>query len=115
MKDKVSTPKLKKLETRLKPADERLKPGDSWRAGKDDSASRGYGHAWRIARAQFLIEHPLCVMCYAAGIVTAATVVDHIKPHRGCMVLFWDRTNWQPLCATHHSSHKQRIEAMART
>ena len=32
-----------------------------------------------------------------------ATVVDHIKPHRGDKKLFWDRGNWQPLCEHHHN------------
>ena len=26
------------------------------------------------------------------------------------MVLFWDQSNWQSLCATCHSAHKQRLE-----
>lgn len=32
-----------------------------------------------------------------------ATVVDHIVPHRGDQKLFWDRSNWQPLCEHHHN------------
>ena len=28
--------------------------------------------------------------------------MDHIRPHRGDPVLFWDQTNWQPLCKHHH-------------
>jgi 5-methylcytosine-specific restriction protein A len=51
---------------------------------------------------QFLAAHPLCVMCAAEGRYTKATVVDHIKPHRGDRNLFWDRANWQPLCKAHH-------------
>ena len=35
--------------------------------------------------------------------LTMATVVDHIKPHRGEQKLFWDRSNWQPLCEHHHN------------
>jgi 5-methylcytosine-specific restriction protein A len=30
-------------------------------------------------------------------LVVAATVVDHIKPHKGDKLLFWQRANWQPL------------------
>ncbi|WP_256371941.1 hypothetical protein [Roseivivax sp. THAF197b] len=37
-------------------------------------------------------------------------MVDHVIPHRGDMQLFWDRTNWQALCAHHHNAHKQRQE-----
>jgi 5-methylcytosine-specific restriction protein A len=36
--------------------------------------------------------------------VTEATDVDHIKPHKGDMTLFWDRTNWQSLCGPCHSA-----------
>lgn len=71
---------------------------------RDSSAKRGYGHRWRIARAEFLTKNPLCVLCQQAGRVTAATVVDHIKPHKGDMQLFWDRLNWQALCKFCHDA-----------
>ena len=51
---------------------------------------------------QYLATHPLCVKCMAVGRYTKATVVDHIKPHRGDSVLFWDRDNWQALCKRCH-------------
>lgn len=81
-----------------------------WRAGKR-TAERGYGSRWRRARAQYLQAHPLCGYCRQQGRVTAATVVDHIAPHRGDQALFWDSDNWQALCARCHSSIKQRAEA----
>lgn len=81
----------------------------TWRGAKT-AAARGYGAAWRRARKWFLAQHPLCVMCQAQGRVSAATVVDHIRPHRGDQVLFWDRDNWQALCATCHNSIKQAAE-----
>ena len=62
--------------------------------------SRGYTHEWRAARAVWLRQHPLCVKCLPA--VTAATVIDHIVPHRGNMGLFWDVSNWQSLCKQCH-------------
>lgn len=83
----------------------------SWRTSEQTAAQRGYGYKWQLARAKFLREHPLCVMCKAEDRVTLATVVDHITPHRGDQSLFWRRSNWQSLCATHHSSDKQREEA----
>ena len=84
----------------------------SWRDGKQTSAQRGYGYKWQQKRKAFLMrpENVLCVFCAAKGLVTAATVVDHIKPHRGDDVLFWDETNWQSLCSSCHSGDKQRIE-----
>ena len=86
-----------------------MQPG-SWRTSDMTSAQRGYGHKWRAARLAYLRDHPLCVMCQADGRVTAATVVDHIVAHRGDRVLFWDRNNWQSLCATHHSRDNPRAE-----
>lgn len=47
-------------------------------------------------------------MHLASGVEVAATVVDHKIPHRGDSKLFWDRSNWQPLCADHHNGVKQR-------
>ncbi|MCG9081149.1 HNH endonuclease [Laribacter hongkongensis] len=82
----------------------------SWRTSGMTAAERGYGHQWRKARASFLRRHPLCVMCLAEGLTVAATVVDHINPHRGDQRLFWDSSNWQPLCASCHSGAKQREE-----
>jgi len=49
-------------------------------------------------------------MCEARGRVTPATVVDHITPHRGDMARFWDRENWQSLCAPCHDIDKARME-----
>lgn len=49
-------------------------------------------------------------MCQAQGKLTPATVVDHIKPHKGDSALFWDTGNWQGLCTHHHNSTKQAIE-----
>ena len=50
-----------------------------------------------------LETHPLCVECLKQGRYVKATDVDHIKPHRGDSVLFWDQSNWQSLCHRHHS------------
>lgn len=80
----------------------------SWRTSDQSAAQRGYGHAWRKARAGFLAKHPLCVFCERKGEYTPATVVDHSIPHRGDMVLFWRSEHWQSLCASCHSSEAQR-------
>lgn len=73
-----------------------------------------YTYRWQQARAGFLRKHPLCVNCQRQGLIAAASVVDHIKPHRGDMGLFWDRNNWQPLCENCHNSWKQRLEKSGR-
>lgn len=68
-------------------------------------AERGYDSRWKKARAWFLRRHPWCARCKEKGILTPATVVDHIIPHRGNPELFWDVSNWQPLCKKCHD-HK---------
>ena len=63
---------------------------------------RGYGRAWQKARKKYLEVHPLCVECMKEGKYVKATDVDHIVPHRGDKILFWDESNWQPLCKPCH-------------
>lgn len=65
---------------------------------------------WLRLREHQLVMHPLCAFCLEQGIVEPATVVDHIKPHRGDPELFWDPDNLQSLCKPHHDSTKRRIE-----
>ncbi|AWB48891.1 HNH endonuclease [Gemmobacter aquarius] len=84
--------------------------GDADRKARHDrkrpsSSQRGYTGAWDKAKKGFLDRHPWCRFCGKA-----ATLVDHIKPHKRDPVLFWDKSNWQPLCITCHSSSKQMIE-----
>jgi 5-methylcytosine-specific restriction protein A len=75
---------------------------------RESSTSRGYGYKWQQARAGWLAKHPLCVQCHARGLVVEATDVDHIVPHKGDMTVFWDRSNWQSLCASCHSAKTAR-------
>ena len=70
---------------------------------RPSSAARGYGAEWRKASRQFLRENPLCAECMKAGKLRAAKVTDHIVPHKGDMLLFWDRSNWRALCWRCHS------------
>ncbi|MES2972400.1 MAG: HNH endonuclease [Pseudomonadota bacterium] len=71
-------------------------------AKRGSSSERGYSAAWQRARIGFLRSHPLCVKHAALDEVVASTVVDHIVPHRGDKVLFWDHDNWQALCKPCH-------------
>jgi 5-methylcytosine-specific restriction enzyme A len=65
---------------------------------------------WYRLRYHQLQEHPLCAMCSKLARVTAATIVDHVKPHRGDEELFFDATNLQSLCKTCHDGAKQQLE-----
>ena len=84
----------------------------SWRADKRTTAERGYGARWQRLAKQFLRqpENVLCRLCQAEGRTVQAQVVDHIIPHKGDPTLFWDPSNWQPLCKSHHSRDKQAEE-----
>lgn len=75
---------------------------------RPNSSQRGYGRAWERAREGFLRQHPFCRRCGKP-----AAVVDHITPHKGDLVLFWDRSNWQSLCTSCHSGAKQIEERRA--
>ena len=75
---------------------------------RGSSAERGYSYAWQKARAAYLRKHPLCRVHEQDGRVAAATVVDHITPHRGDKALFWDSDNWQPLCKPCHDAKTAR-------
>jgi 5-methylcytosine-specific restriction protein A len=70
---------------------------------------RLYGRRWRKRAQAQIRKDPLCVMCAMEGRVTAATVADHIIPHRGDHELFWNG-ELQSLCEQHHNSRKQRTE-----
>lgn len=65
--------------------------------------------AWKHIRRWQLAQEPLCRMCAEVGDTTAATVCDHIEPHRGDAEKFWSGP-FQSLCAAHHSRDKQREE-----
>lgn len=69
---------------------------------RETAAERGYDSKWRTARSRFLREHSLCAGCLKVGKLTPSTVVDHVIPHRGDPLLFWDKENWQPLCKDCH-------------
>lgn len=57
---------------------------------------------WQDIRRAVLLESPFCVRCLEKGVYSLATVVDHIKPHKGDEKLFWDMGNLQPLCKVCH-------------
>src|SRR3972149_3150598 len=69
---------------------------------RDSSSERGYDARWHKARTYYLAQHPLCFTCQIQGKIVAATVVDHIKPHKKDMALFWLTDNWQALCKACH-------------
>lgn len=72
------------------------------------STARGYNYRWQRFREHWLSHNPLCVECRKAGRSVEATDLDHIVPHKGDMERFWDKSNVQGLCASHHSEKTSR-------
>lgn len=97
----VLLPAAGRCAAHIKARDEQVKAADKARG---TAHARGYTSAWSKARTGFLARHPLCVLCEKKGILTSANVVDHVRPHKGDKVLFWDRGNWQALCKPCHDS-----------
>ncbi|MFH0298368.1 HNH endonuclease [Bradyrhizobium sp. 31Argb] len=65
---------------------------------------------WLRRRKLQLKHHPLCKLCLGRGVVTRATVADHVVPHRGD----WNKFclgELQSLCADCHNSEKKHIES----
>jgi len=84
--------------------------------------SRGYTKAWAKASKAFRLKYPLCGMrpnheppvmslCDQLERTTPATLTDHIVPHRGDQVLFWDEGNWQSLCTPCHTRKTKAEDA----
>lgn len=77
---------------------------------KNKTVHNLYDADWRRESKAFLAEHPWCKECLRKNAYTPATVVDHIKPHRGDRKLFWLKSNWQSLCKHHHDQKTARGE-----
>jgi hypothetical protein len=81
-------------------------------ARRGSARERGYDAQWDKASALFRRLHPLCLGCQAVGLIVACELVDHVLPHKGDMVLFWDQSRWQPACRWHHDVVKQLLEVL---
>jgi 5-methylcytosine-specific restriction protein A len=64
---------------------------------------------WARIRKYQLLEHPLCKYCLERGLVTLATICDHVEPHHGDVNKFWTG-KLQSLCKHCHDSTKRLIE-----
>lgn len=64
--------------------------------------------SFRRQREAFLRDNPFCAEHDRHGVKRLGGVLDHIKPHRGDDVLFWDQDNWQNLCRECHNAKSSR-------
>jgi hypothetical protein len=66
---------------------------------------------WRFRlQPDQLARKPLCEDCKERGEIVAATVVDHVIPHKGDERLFFDPGNLRSLCKTCHDRAKKLKE-----
>lgn len=65
---------------------------------------------WKRRRLDQLSGEPTCRFCRLQGFITAATVADHVEPHRFDEEAFWNG-DLQSLCKPCHDTHKQRLES----
>lgn len=79
-------------------------------ARRGSARDRGYDGRWDKASRGHRRNHPLCAYCALVDEVKAADLVDHLYPHKGDQVLFWNRTYWVSSCSTCHDGFKQRTE-----
>ena len=69
-----------------------------------------YTARWKALRLSQMQSEPLCAFCLSQNVITNATVADHITPHKGNELLFYDADNLQSLCKRCHDSVKQTYE-----
>jgi 5-methylcytosine-specific restriction protein A len=63
-----------------------------------------HSRRYRVARAAFLAEYPLCRLCEKEDRAVGATILSHVKAHNGDYDMFWDPTNWEGLCVSCHAT-----------
>jgi 5-methylcytosine-specific restriction endonuclease McrA len=70
------------------------------------------GKRWQALRQMQLTLHPLCARCLRMipRKLTPATVVHHVKEHKGDLVLFFDPANLESSCKPHHDGDAQSEE-----
>ena len=54
---------------------------------------------WKTYRFRFLHHNPYCYLC-----MQPSRIVDHIKNHNGNEELFWNITNFMPMCKLCHDT-----------
>jgi 5-methylcytosine-specific restriction endonuclease McrA len=64
---------------------------------------------WQRRRRLQLLQHPLCKFCLDRGIVTPASVADHVEPHHGNVNKFY-LGELQSLCEPCHKNRKRHLE-----
>lgn len=122
--------RLKALPRRLSPAPRAVGYSDRQAAERARDRVRAASNGlrklystkrWRALRLVILERAGwMCQGCEVPHLLTGkmpephSPVIDHVEPHRGNLVLFWDESNLQAVCKAWHDSEKQRQEKAAR-
>lgn len=61
-------------------------------------------------RERVLARDPLCVPCLAKGRIVPSTMVNHKRPHKGDVGLFFDDRNCEGTCKPCHDGPIQSAE-----
>lgn len=97
-----SVPKGQRCKHEQARANERQRVNDVQRGS---AASRGYTSKWATESKAYLATHPVCVSCGKPS-----QCVDHKVAHKGDQRLFWQRSNWQPMCIACNSRKNVKQE-----
>lgn len=89
--------------TRNKYCDKHIAEKPKQKPKKETSNEAGYTYRWQKQRLLYLKQNPICVICEWNGMITPATEVDHIIPHKKDWQVFWDVDNWESLCKRCHA------------
>jgi 5-methylcytosine-specific restriction enzyme A len=92
----------------------RVDANRTYDARRGSARERGYNAAWDRASRGHRARHPLCQYCALVDEVKAADLTDHLYPHRGDQVVFWNKKYWVSSCDDCHNGFKQRVERKGR-
>lgn len=82
---------------------------------RGSARARGYTSAWDKAADSHRRRSPICIYCEMGAWgepprITAASLVDHLIPHRGDQAVFWNKADWISSCKPCHDGPKQAAE-----
>ncbi|MCA0944506.1 HNH endonuclease [Salipiger pacificus] len=72
---------------------------------KDPVRKLYWSARWKEESKAFLRERPWCCV---PDCDRPSDTVDHNEPHKGDLGLFWDQSNWRPICHRCHSRKTAR-------
>jgi 5-methylcytosine-specific restriction protein A len=107
----VLRPTLGTLPPRIGPAPGDERDRNRYRSTKEPWRARYQSARWKRLRLRiFARDLFTCTECHRMDADTSRLICDHITPHKGDEVMFWDEANLQTMCKPCHDTVKQRME-----